>query len=113
MAPDLRPNPWDVSFDDCIAKAIRKFPEWEIVVLNNEETMNQGAVLGLRQMAIYLHVDDFGILGTSVWRCERVAAQIKMELQTSPLLVPVARSVLKSAGISLVPAGRCEFAPSH
>ena len=65
----------------CIAKACEHFPDWHIVLLNDEDTLNIGAKLGPRMVAIYLHVDDFGILSSVSWACEFVAQRIKLELE--------------------------------
>ena len=48
----------------CIDKAIAYFKDWRIVFLNDEDVLITGFRLGPKTLAIYLHVDDFGIIGT-------------------------------------------------
>ena len=65
----------------CIDKAIAYFKDWRIVFFNDEDVFNTGCRLGPKTLAIYLHVDDFGIIGTVAWACELLAQHICMELK--------------------------------
>ena len=65
----------------CIDKAIAYFKDSRIVFLNDEDVLNTGCRLGPKTLAIYLHLDDFGIIGTVAWACELLAQRIRMELE--------------------------------
>ena len=49
--------------------------------LNDEVIVNTGCRLGPKTLAIYSHVDDFGIIGTVAWACGLLAQRIWMDLE--------------------------------
>ena len=71
----------------CIAKAMAYFKDWRIVLLNDEDVLNTGLRLGPKTLAIYLHVGDFGIIGTVAWAANFWLSVFAWSWRTSALIL--------------------------
>ena len=63
------------------------FSDWHMILLNDSDALDRGCWLGPRSLAIYAHVDDFGIMGTVAAHCNAFALALRYELQSLGLLV--------------------------
>ena len=64
-----------------IRRVALQFPTWRVVILNDRAAVDEGCVVQHRCLAVYLHVDDFGVMGVSSVHCEVLAEAIRADLQ--------------------------------
>ena len=64
-----------------VIDAAKDFPDMKILLLNDEQSLNAGCAVDHRTVAVYIHVDDFGIVSVSVEVAQAFAMAVRGHLE--------------------------------
>ena len=66
-----------------VRAAAAEFPHWRVLLLNDTESLDSGCDIDHRTLAVYIHVDDFGVISVSTEVCQIFALAIRRHLEAT------------------------------
>ena len=63
--------------------AVVEFPHWRVLLLNDPDSMDAGCEIDHRTLAVYVHVDDFGIISVATEVSQIFALAIRRHLESA------------------------------